>query len=238
MPIREFDANPVSVPGLPGDLFDASGCVVTDPKALLEAVGAEGALRHELALVHGGVQTAPHGAIQDPAGSAIGSGQTPSGGGGSGAIYGAFPDLDPVPAIQPRSAIFNTSTGPGHRVVHSFSPRLGQTPSDAEERRASMEAIANTYANAILAFDDRVPHLGADGRVLTLAPVAAKIFAGGYKNRDLDHLDPSFSITALYLAVSELAGAGAAIPALALYYFDAPVFAAAEAVHARLSADA
>ena len=238
MPIREFDANPVSVPGLPGDLFDASGCVVTDPKALLEAVGAEGALRHELALVHGGVQTAPHGAIQDPAGSAIGSGQTPSGGGGSGAIYGAFPDLDPVPAIQPRSAIFNTSTGPGHRVVHSFSPRLGQTPSDAEERRASMEAIANTYANAILAFDDRVPHLGADGRVLNLAPVAAKIFAGGYKNRDLDHLDPSFSITALYLAVSELAGAGAAIPALALYYFDAPVFAAAEAVHARLSADA
>ena len=230
MPIREFDANPVSVPALSEGLFDASGRVIPDPRALLGAAGAEGALSHALSLIHGGVQTAPRGAIQDPAGSAIGSGRKPSGGGGSGAIYGAFPDLAPVPAIQPRSAIFNTSTGPGRRVLHSFSPQLGQTPSDAEERRASLEAIANTYANAILAFNDRAPDLGADGTILNLTPVAAKIFAGGYKNPALDHLDPSFSIVALYLAVSELAGADTSIPALALYYFDAPVFAAAQTV--------
>ena len=93
-----------------------------------------------------------------------------------------------------------------------------------------MEAIANTYANAILAFNDRAPDLGADGTILNLTPVAAKIFAGGYKNPALDHLDPSLSITALYLAVSELAGADTSIPALALYYFDAPVFAAAQTV--------
>lgn len=236
MALREFDTNPVAVPPLADDLFGPSGYVVADPRGLLATAGAEGALSHGLHLVNRGVQKAAVGAIQDPAGSAV---SQPSliGGGASGVIYAAFPDLDPIPDIQPRSAIFNSSTGGGRRVLHSFSPRLEGKPSDASERRQALEDLANTYANAILAFNDRAPDLGTDGALLNLVPVAAVIYGGGFPNPAFPkgHLDPSYSIPAVYLAVATLQSARTPLPALSLSYYDSAVFAAAQAVQSALA---
>ena len=171
----EVAINPIHVQALSADLFAGDGLIVVEPAELLRQQGLDDLveLGSTLGPVQGGVQDAPAGAIQDPAGSAIGSGRRPAGGGASGAIYQKFADLMPIPSIEPRSAIFNSSTGPGRRVLHTHSPRLAGSPGQSEDRRHVIEDLANAYANALAAFADRAAELGADGTMLNLVPVSA-----------------------------------------------------------------
>lgn len=246
--IAEAKVNPFAVAALLGDAhFSADGLTIPDPAALLTACGADRSLLASLTLVQGGVQAAATGAIQDPAGNAIGAAAKPvnaNAGGASGVIYAAFPDLEPIPAIAEKSAIFNTSAGPGRRVLHSFSPHLMGDPKEAGARLAAILSIADTYANALVAFNANAAALGADGKLLNLVPVSAAIFAQAFVNpafADLSrnspgHLDPSYTLTALGLAISEMSARGAVIPQLALYYYAADVFAAARTTLAAVTA--
>jgi hypothetical protein len=236
--ITEVAANPVTLPALSSDWFGSGGLEVTGPVDLLNAIGGAGAMGHEVSLVQAGVQRAQSGAIQDPAGSAIGSTGRPidsGAGGGSRAIYAAFPDLEAIPAIEPRSAIFNSSDGVGKRVLHSHSPVLSGEPGDGEARRKVLEDLANTYYNAIVAFNARAQALGADGTRLNLVPVSAAIFAARFRNPTFGgsgHLDPSYTLAAISIAIATLMQSGKNIPKLSLYYYDKTVYKAAVDVFA------
>lgn len=232
----EVALNPVRLGATKADAFSPHGHAVTDPLALLREHGArdvDDVLLDLPTLVNGGVHTAPHGVIQDPAGSAIGQGR-PAGGGASGAIYRTFPDLLPIPRIAARSAIFNASTGPGRRVLHTHSPMLSGSPGNLADRFGALEDLANSYANALVAFDDTAASLGPDGALLNLVPVAASIFAGRFKDLRLDHLHPSYTLTAILLALTWARDSGRAVPRLALHYFERDVYRSAETVRNQL----
>ncbi len=219
-----FADAPIAVDRVDASHFSADGYRITDPAALLADLGVTQTV--PVPVRPGGVQTAPAGAIQDPAGSAVGSGTKPAGSGGSGAIYAAFGDLHPVPAMPETAAVFNSSPGPGRRVVHTYSPHLRESPDDAAARARVIQDVANGYANTIAAFDARSADLGADGQLLNLVPIAAKIFAGSFKDPALDHLHPSYTLVAVQLAAAR----AARVPKLAIWYFDPAVRAAADAV--------
>jgi hypothetical protein len=233
----EIAIDPIHVQTLSAELFAVDGLAVVEPAELLRQQGLDnlGELVSTLTPVQGGVQDAPAGAIQDPAGSAIGSGRRPAGGGASGAIYQKFADLMPIPSIEPRSAIFNSSTGPGRRVLHTYSPRLAGSPGQSEDRRHVIEDLANAYANALAAFADRAAELGADGTMLNLVPLSAGIFSGRFTDPTLDHLHPSYTVCAVALALGWWLRTGASPPPLTVYYFKPDVFTAARAVLAVLS---
>lgn len=233
MTLEPVHDNPIQLRQLP-DAFGARGYEIARPDLLIREVGYGGAgeltAATSLRVVSGGVHTAPVGVIQDPAGSAIGSGGRPSGAGASGAIYAAFPDLHPIPGIVPRAAVFNSSSGPGRRVLHTHSPQLAGSPPSPEACRRALEDLANSYANALIAVERRGAELGTDGAVLNLVPVSAAIYAGHFRHRHLDHLHPSYSITAVLLAVGCQRAAGGPVPQLALWYFSPTVYDAATAV--------
>jgi hypothetical protein len=233
----EIATNPIDVRPMPPELFVPDGLAVADPRGLLREQGLD-AIEESAAMlspVQGGVQDAPVGAIQDPAGTAIGSGRRPAGGGASGAIYARFPDLMPIPSIAPRSAIFNSSPGAGRRVLHTYSPRLTGSPGQSEDRRLTIEDLANSYANALVAFDGRAAALGDDGASLNLVPVSAGIFAGRFTDHSLDHLHPTYTLCALLLALGWWRRAGGSAPNLAIYFFRPDVFGVAAEVLAELS---
>jgi hypothetical protein len=233
----EVATNPIDVTTLSADLFAGDGLAVVEPAELLRQQGLDtlDELVSTLSPVQGGVHEAPAGAIQDPAGSAIGSGRRPAGGGASGAIYQKFADLMPIPSIEPRAAIFNSSSGPGRRVLHTYSPRLAGSPGQSEDRRHVVEDLANAYANALAAFADGAAELGADGTMLNLVPVSAGIFSGRFTDPTLDHLHPSYTVCAIALALGWWRGTGASPPPLTIYYFKPAVFTAATKVLADLS---
>jgi hypothetical protein len=232
----EVANNPILLPALPAERFARDGLEVVDAGGLLRQQGLEaiGDLASALRPVHGGVHDAPRGVIQDPAGSAIGSGHRPAGAGASGAIYQRFPDLMPIPSIGPRSAIFNSSTGPGRRVLHTSSPRLAGSPGRNEDRRQVIEDLANAYANALVAFGDRAGDLGADGTRLNLVPVSAGIFAGRFTDPTLDHLHPSYTICAVIRALGWWRDAGGSLPPAPIYFFKPEVLDVAAIVLAQL----
>src|SRR5262245_47782829 len=211
----EVAKNPIQLQTLQQSLFARDGVEVIDPGELLRQQGVDkvGQLVSTLSPVQGGLQEAPKGAIQDPAGSAIGSGHRPAGAGASGAIYQKFTDLLPIPSIRPRSAIFNSSTGPGRRVLHTYSPRLGGSPGQSEDRRRAIEDLANSYANALVAFRDRAPELGVDVTMLNLVPVSAGIFCDRFTDTTLDHLHPSYTMCAIALALGWWRGSVGSLPA-------------------------
>jgi hypothetical protein len=231
--IAEVAENPAAVQRADAAMFSPGGLVITDLPGLLAANGADCAVLASLDIVHGQVQFAATGVIQDPAGSAIGSGRKPAGGGASGGIYGVFTDLDPIPSIAPRSAIFNTSQGAGQRVLHAYSPQLHGDPQAETDRRRALADIANTYCNSILAFNARHVVLGAHGTQLNLVPVSAAIFAGPFKNpiySNNGHLDPGYTLAAICLAAATLIKGAHPLPKLVLYYYAADVLAAAQAI--------
>ncbi|MGD9795826.1 MAG: endonuclease/exonuclease/phosphatase family protein [Acidimicrobiia bacterium] len=217
------------------ECFRAGGRVIIDPLHVLADFGVE--WRGDLAnlmpeVIRGGVQRAEHGAIQDPAGAAIGQSK-PSGGGASGEIYRRFPDLHGIPNVAVGSAIFNSSKGAGRRVLHTHSPALRGDPSKPNDRMKTLGMLAEAYANAIIAFDRRAADLGEDGVLLNLVPVSASIFAGRFGNRELadavgerPHLDPSYIHLAIVLAIDHVRSLGYAIPAMRLHHFGAKAFAA------------
>ncbi|MCC2097272.1 MAG: hypothetical protein KDJ29_10295 [Hyphomicrobiales bacterium] len=233
---RKAGDNPVSSIADASACFIRGGLVIADLSGWLAANGATAAVLKSLTLVNAPIQTAPRGVIQDPAGSAIGSGSRPAGGGASGAIYAAFPDLMPVPEIAPCAAVFNASKGPGCRVLHSHSPQLSGQPEMATDRNRTLRDIANTYANAMIACDQHAPQLDGHGDQLNLVPVAAGIFGGDFRNRAFapPHLDPSYTLAALALAASRVQDLHVTLPAMTLYVFNRDVYDAARACLARI----
>jgi hypothetical protein len=235
---REIATNPIHLDPLP-DVFDSEGLEIVRPLELLQQSGVND-LSRLVGLLQpdpGAVQDAPSGAIQDPAGTAIGAGKGGFAGarGASAAIYEKFPDLEPIPSIQPRSAIFNSSTGAGRRVLHTFSPTLSGSPQSSQDRRQALEDLANAYANAVEAFRDSAAALGEDGALLNLVPVSASIFAHAFKDPAYDHLHPSYTICAIALALDWSRGSGLVPDSLKIHFYmpgttDNPVYEAAKGV--------
>jgi hypothetical protein len=235
--LQSVSMDPIAVQPLTATLVSSDGKEILDVKAAFAAWGytnfdaARAALPQ---IVQGGVQSAPTGAIEDPAGSAIG-GSFSGAGGGSGAIYAHFnglpnpaDHLQPIPKIAMGAAIFNTSSGAGRRVVHTYSPLLGSLrPLDEGDRGNALTQIANGYYNTIIAFDRRSTELGPDGALLNLVPISAGIYAGSFASTKpswgptLRHLDPSYTLTAVLLAIAQVLTDKQPVPTLSLYYFDA-----------------
>ena len=208
--------------------FSAGGRVIDDLAAVLGAFGVRpGDVPAAVVpdIVHGAVQQQARGIIQDPAGSAVGA-RSLSGGGASGAIYGAFPDLRPIPAMAVGGAVFNRSTGAGRRVLHTHSPVLQGDPADAADRAAALVQLIDAYANALLAVSERAAELGDDGAVCNLVPVAGSIFAGSFRRGRffrVAHLDPTYTLVAIVVAIAQARADDATLPALTLCCFDADV---------------
>lgn len=243
---RDDDADPVEVdvvhivdgatlrPRRPLDdrWFADAGRVVARPAEVLDALGVDpaGVPAASLpVLVRRGVHEAEHGVIQDPAGSAVGAPRL-RGGGASGAIYGAFADLRPIPAMAPGAAVGNASTGPGRRVLHSHSPSLQGDPRDERARAAVLVALGEAYANAVVAFAERAPELGDDGHELHLVPLSSSIYAGAFARDEFasPHLDPSYTLVAVVAGFAWASTHGVEVPATTLAYFSADVFAVAQ----------
>lgn len=244
---KVFNSSKIALSGLDDTDFSENGLVVSAPKSVLQKLGYGDQLdalsAHQPTLVNGAIQNAPTGIIQDPAGSAIGSGSAPSGGGASGAIYGKFHPLDPIPAIKPGECIFNTAPA-GSRLLHTYSPNLstlGLSPSHAKDCQTALEHIANAYANAYLAANDAAALPGGPLEhvsLLNLSPISAAIFAGPFKynfgkdskGNPILHLHPSYTLTALWIAQASLLAAPAPLMASAIYFYDKAVFGALQEV--------
>ena len=183
-------------------------------------------------LINKPISEASPGVIQDPAGSAIGSNEKPSGGGASGAIYQKFPDLEPIPEIKPGESIFNSSTGLGRKILHTHSYNFSGLNSKSNR---NIETVINklfeTYYNAISKFNERNPTLEKEDQgILNLVPVSASIYAGDFRNNELSHLNPLYTLAGIYIAINKIYESQGEIPKINLYYFDPKVYAAAKIV--------
>lgn len=176
-------------------------------------------------VIPAGVQDSVDGIIQDPAGSAVGA-PTLIGGGGSGAIYNKFPDLKPIPSIAEGASVFNTSTGPGHRVLHSYSPdysmKQDKVPSSVSDCNSFLQDLTNAYINAILASqdavnDDKSPNYQA--KKLNFVPLSGNIYAGNFLDNSLNHLHPSYTISAILLAQAYALKNSIPLLDTSLYYY-------------------
>ena len=231
----------VSINGLSDSFIDTQNKTLTNLKDLLVQSGYKSELdtlsKYLPAVLNKGVQSATSGVIQDPAGSAIGSGQFPKGGGASGAIYNHFSDLKPIPRINPIEAVFNESELDGGRVLHCYSPYLNGSPNTLSDCTVALQALTNAYLNAFTAIRLLPPTPGTPQifREFGAVPLAGRIFAHNFKNNDLDHLHPGNTVASILIAQSEMIRAGKTVPKLTIYYFDKPVYKAAESVLAELS---
>jgi hypothetical protein len=225
------DSADIAAPGhLDPAWFSDGGRSIDNMSTVLAAfdVGRDDDLAASLPeIINVGVHKTPTGVIQDPAGSAVGS-RSLSGGGASGAIYSAFGDLMPIPNMRVGAAVFNRSTGPGRRVLHTYSPRS-----------SALVTLATAYANALLAVAARGGEIGADGELCNLVPISGAIFAGEFRRERFfmtAHLDPSYTLVALVVAIAHVRGRGAALPPLTLCYFGADVARRAVEVRAAIHA--
>jgi hypothetical protein len=180
--------------------------------------------KHRPTISYTGVQSAPSGMIQDPAGVSIGSGERPhdmSVGGASQQIYMKFADLEPVPAIPVGASVFNTSVGAGARVLHTYSPQLAGNPVQAADCKAALEQLASSYANSFHAALNPTAAIKASGndKVLHLSPIAGKIFAGNFRDTTLDHLHPTYTLMAIMLAQASLLANKQTPPPCVLHYY-------------------
>ncbi|PIS00436.1 MAG: hypothetical protein COT84_07510 [Chlamydiae bacterium CG10_big_fil_rev_8_21_14_0_10_35_9] len=136
------------------------------------------------------------GVIQDPAGSAIGSGRKPSGGGLSGAIYKQFGNLSPIPQISSGNSILNESNS---RILHTHSPFL----QNGMDLKTAITQIKDAYLNAITLFvNTKDVHMQ---NTLNLCAISASIYGGEFAKAGPggNHIDPSISETALCIALVE-----------------------------------
>lgn len=174
-------------------------------------------------LVNDGINNASNGVIQDPAGTAIGS-QFLFGGGASGAIYSTF-ELEPIPHIQKCAAIFNsTEDSDGKRILHTHSPILKGDPEVFEDVMKVIKQLTDSYLNTIIAFLLHRSKLGKHGKILNLVPISGSIFAGNFRQSEIDHLDPSFTLVSIALAIGLLLKKGFPIPTTTLYFYDNDVY--------------
>lgn len=235
---RIFSTQTVHGNGLTSQRLSLDGLQVVDIAGALADCGYGSQLGKLKGLMprleNRGVQSAPRGIVQDPAGVAVGHvpGET-SVGGASKAIYQKFPDLERIPEMDEGNAVMNSSTGAGKRVLHTFSPMLPGSPSSVSDCAAALGMLANAYANALLAARAAAdaPGASSDFSVLNLVPVSGGYFAGGFKDAALDHLHPSYTYTALLTAFAEVVVRGGAEPLqTTLNYFPKSVFGVAQTV--------
>jgi hypothetical protein len=141
------------------------------------------------------------GVIQDPAGAAIGIKQVPEKSTASGlsrTIYNKFQGrLQPIPRIESGKSQFNTTTDlDAKRVLHTHSPHL----SCARNVNAAIDALSDTYYNAINAFLTNTDH---QQNTLNLCAVSASIYSDsfGLTFGKVTHIDPSMTLTSLTIAL-------------------------------------
>ena len=136
------------------------------------------------------------GVIQDPAGSSIGTGRNPKGGGLSGAIYRKF-QCNPIPYIDPGESVMSSNIDDGRRILHTHSHQLSKAPNLYEAARL----IQQCYSSALYAFYFGRSSHGQD--TLHLSAVSAAIFAGKYRHPAYNHLDPSVTQVGLVMALAD-----------------------------------
>ncbi|WP_147125844.1 hypothetical protein [Shimia ponticola] len=233
---------PVQATAVDDSAVGDGGKEITDIKAVLTAFGVDPtqAKSNLPTVVKGSVSHAPSGAVQDPAGSAVGA-KGFGAGGGSRAIYDHFNNLpnkvdhlEFIPQMDFGQSVQNDSQGEGKRVIHTHSPMLGGKPDIDLNRGRQLAAIANGYFTAMEAFNAAD---GSAGDVLNLVPISSVIFAGEFRTRKPGypgngHLHPSYSLTAILLAADAMVQAGATTPPMTIYYFDAGPAADAQAIAA------
>ncbi len=135
------------------------------------------------------------GVIQDAAGSAIGTGKPPHGGGLSGAIYKKFKgQLSPIPLIEQGQSILNSQTS---RILHTYSPKLEKT----DDLKTAISKISDAYYNAIQTFIRGYSQHNQD--TLNLCAISASIYGGKFASKGpwRNHIDPSITELALCLAL-------------------------------------
>jgi hypothetical protein len=216
MPNTIFSGSQVDIKGLDQNHFSSDGLQVLLIEDVIKKTGFSDVLDEikakSIKIEPNSVQSASTGIIQDPAGSAVGQAK-PSGGGASGGIYKAFPDLDGIPKIGHGASVFNTSSGPGKRVLHTYSPEFSMEnlkPSITADCNRALTLLTNAYINAYLASADASadPTGNMHGTVLiNLVPLSGKIFAGNFADKSLakeifevGHLHPSYTIASILLA--------------------------------------
>ena len=149
----------------------------------------------------------PNKVIQDPAGSAIGTGSSPYGGGASGAIYDRFNGsnkLAPIPDIKETKSVFGKYKIDGSiaPVIHTHSPVANGTSSKKKHRTKFIKQLAVSYRDTINLWLRQIN----DDSELSLVPLAGSIYAGDFRD-DIDgthHLHPSYTLISILLAVSNI----------------------------------
>jgi hypothetical protein len=108
-------------------------------------------------------------------------------------------------------------------VLHTHSPQLQGEPTSAAARNQVIEDLSNAYYNAFVAMNQRADALQERGGLLNLVPVSAGIYAGEFAvdKHDAPHLDRSYTITAIMIAIGELMRRGKTPVQLTLYCYAA-----------------
>ena len=153
----------------------------------------------------GSISDESKGIIQDPAGSAVGSGSSPSGSGLSGAIYGKFKKLAPIPSIAQGQSIFNSNGEPdSKRILHTYGYELSSAGGDLKK---AVALIKDSYLNAIKVFvsDANTVSEAAGRDTFNLCAVSAAIYGSLFTSPfgTNSHIDPSMTEVALALAMAE-----------------------------------
>jgi hypothetical protein len=231
-----FNSSHIKLEGLSTDYLSESGLQIDSPLQLLKALGYESTLKQlnafRLTVIHGDIQNSQSGVIQDPAGSAVGVAEKPASqfgvGGGSKAIYSTFKDLDPIPDIPMGASVFNTSSGPGRRVLHTYSPMLPGLPDRSQDCQTALQMLANGYANALNAANHPPTALAESGeaQLINLIPISGRIYAGAFRDSSLNHLHPSYTLTAIAIAQMSLLQSNQNLLQSTLYYHDLSVYSA------------
>jgi hypothetical protein len=180
--------------------------------------------------------------VQDPAGSAIGTGSSPYGGGASGAIYDRFHNenkLAPIPDISETNSIFgkykiDESNAP---IIHTHSPSADGSPAKKKYRTRFIKELATSYRDAINLWLRQIN----DDSELNLVPLAGSIYAGEFRD-DINgsrHLHPSYTLISILLAVSNIDIGNAEkfknyMSKIKLWYFEDTVYDEAQKVWTNL----
>lgn len=152
----------------------------------------------------GSISEEETGVIQDSAGSAVGSGENPKGGGLSGAIYRKFKKLKPIPFIDPGQSRFNPAEDDqSKRILHTHAYRL--TKANAPNPTEAVKRLKDSYLHAIELFVEKQQTHQQD--TFNLCALSASIYGGRYvfpfSGEENSHMDPSITQEALSLAIFE-----------------------------------
>ena len=176
--------------------------------------------------------------IQDPAGSAIGTGTSPYGGGASGAIYNRFNGsnkLAPIPEIKETASVFGKYKIDGSiaPVIHTHSPVAHGEAKKKKHRAKFIRQLAVSYRDTINLWLKQFN----DESELSLVPLAGSIYAGDFRDEmnGSCHLHPSYTLISLLLGVSNINTGGSDklknyMSKVQLWYYEDSVFEEAKKV--------